>query len=81
MAIFFVLLCIVGILILPYWLIRSNPFPKPSGEWQVGTSNINWNSANRAGIIAKVWYPTNATTGIKSQYIDNIGRTDRKSVV
>ena len=75
MVIFFVLICIVGIVLLPYWLIRSNPFPQPSGKWQVGTSNINWNSANHAGIIAKVWYPTNAATGTKSQYIDNIGRT------
>jgi predicted dienelactone hydrolase len=75
MAIFFVLICIVGIIILPYWIIPANPFPKPLGEWQVGTSDLIWDSLSHTGIIAKIWYPTNATAGIQSPYIDNIGRT------
>ena len=80
MVIFFVLICIVGIVLLPYWLIPAKPFPQPSGKWQVGTSNINWNSANHAGIIAKVWYPTNATTGIKSHYSAGALLTDGTQV-
>ena len=71
MAVFFVLICIVGIIALAYWIIPANPFPKPSGEWQVGTSDLIWDSSIHTGIIAKVWYPTNVTNGIQSPYIDN----------
>ena len=74
MAIFFII-CIVGIIVLPYWIIPANPFPKPSGKWNVGTSNLIWDSLSNTGIIAKIWYPTNVTTGTQSPYIDNIGRT------
>jgi Platelet-activating factor acetylhydrolase, isoform II len=75
MLIFLIIVCIVGVLIFPYWLIPANPFPQPSGRWKVGTSELTWDSADRIGIIAKIWYPTNATTGINTPYIDNIDRT------
>jgi hypothetical protein len=75
MAIFFIIVCIGGIFLLPYWIIPANPFPKTSGKWQVGTSDLIWNSSSHNGIIAKIWYPTNAKTGIQSHYIDNIGQT------
>ncbi|WP_310429293.1 hypothetical protein [Chamaesiphon sp. VAR_48_metabat_135_sub] len=75
MAIFFIIVCIVGVIFLPYWIIPANPFPKPSGEWSVGTSDLIWDSSNHTGIIAKIWYPINATTGVQSPYIDNIDRT------
>ncbi len=75
MVMFFILVCVIGILILPYWIIPANPFPQPSGQWQVGTSNLIWDVPNQPGRIAKMWYPTNAKKGIYSPYIDNIERT------
>ena len=74
MAIFFVLICIVGIILLPYWIIPANPFPKPSGKWNVGTSNLIWDSYNQSGIIAKVWYPTDIENVTHSPYLDKLGK-------
>ena len=70
-------IALTGILIfsLPYWLIVANPFPPPSGKWQIGTSDLIWDRPNLSGIIAKVWYPTDLKNGIDSPYIDNIDRT------
>lgn len=81
MTIFFVLICIVVVIILPYWIIPANPFPQPSGQWQVGTSALTWNSPNYAGIIAKVWYPTDVTTGISSPYIDKLGHNFSSNLI
>jgi cephalosporin-C deacetylase-like acetyl esterase len=76
MLIFFLLVCtLLSIFLLPFWLLCSHPFPPPSGQWRVGTTELTWNSANDIGIIAKIWYPTKVSTGIPSSYIDNIGRT------
>jgi pimeloyl-ACP methyl ester carboxylesterase len=74
MLIFFLIVCAIGIFILPYWLIPSNPFPQPSGQWQVGVSDFIWDAPDRTGIIAKIWYPTNDKQGICSPYIDKIDR-------
>lgn len=60
-----ILVCAIGIVLLPYWLIKTNPFPQPSGQWQVGVSDFIWDAPDRTGIIAKVWYPiasSNTTT-------------------
>jgi dienelactone hydrolase len=81
MIIFFILICIVGIIILPYWIIPANPFPKPSGEWQVGTSNLSWDSANQSGIIAKVWYPTEIENVTPSPYLDKLGQNFSSNIV
>jgi Platelet-activating factor acetylhydrolase, isoform II len=70
-------LCIAGILgivILPFWLIPAHPFPQPSGKWRVGIQELTWDSSSHQGIIAKVWYPTHAAEA-ESPYIDNIERT------
>jgi Platelet-activating factor acetylhydrolase, isoform II len=78
MLIFFILICIVAIAIfaLPYVLIPRNRLPQPSGQWQVGTSEIVWKSPDypQVGIIAKVWYPTAEKSGINSPYIHKLGR-------
>ncbi len=81
MTIFFVLTCIGGIILLPYWLIVANPFPKPSGEWQVGTSDLVWDSPLHSGIIAKVWYPTDIVNVNPSHLIDPIGKTFSTNMV
>jgi dienelactone hydrolase len=74
--IFLLLACfIVGIFLLPYWLISANPFPKPSGQWQVGTSNLIWNLPSHSGIIAKIWYPSSTQQQHHSPYIDDLDRT------
>ena len=75
MAILFLLICAIGIILLPYWLIRARPFPQPSGQWQVGVADLIWNAPEHQGIIAKVWYPTTDRDGICSPYIDRIDRT------
>jgi Platelet-activating factor acetylhydrolase, isoform II len=67
----FIFIFIVGIVLLPFWLIPTNPFPSPSGQWRVGTAEITWDSSSHIGIIAKVWYPTNFTTGVNSPYVDS----------
>jgi dienelactone hydrolase len=74
--VFLLLACfIVGIFLLPYWLISANPFPTPSGQWQVGTSNFIWNLPSHSGIIAKIWYPSSIKQHIRSPYIDDLDRT------
>ncbi len=74
--IFLLLFCfIVVIFLLPYWLISANPFPTPSGQWKVGTSNLTWNLPSHSGIIAKIWYPSSIKQNIHSPYIDYLDRT------
>lgn len=76
MLIFLILICIlaIAIFILPYLLIPQNTLPQPSGKWQVGASEIVWESPDypQVGIIAKVWYPTDEKVGVKSPYLSNI---------
>jgi dienelactone hydrolase len=69
------LFLIILLLFLPYGLISSNPFPPPSGQWKVGTSNLIWNLPSYSGIIAKVWYPSIENKNSYSPYIDDIDRT------
>jgi hypothetical protein len=69
-----IFVCAIALFLFPFWLIPANPFPQPSGQWRVGTTELTWDSAHYAGVIAKVWYPTNDVAG-NSPYIDNIGRT------
>ena len=75
MTILLLAICAIGILLLPYWLIRDRPFPQPSGQWQVGVADLIWDAPEHQGIIAKVWYPTTDRQGIHSPYIDRIDRT------
>ena len=75
MTILFIIICPIGILLLPYWLIRARPFPQPSGQWKVGVADLIWDAPERQGIIAKIWYPTTDRDGISSPYIDRIERT------
>lgn len=69
---------IIGIFLFP-WLISAKPFPQPTGQWQVGTSELLWNrggiSPSDPAIISKVWYPTNNQNGINSPYLERMGRT------
>jgi dienelactone hydrolase len=81
MAIFFILICVIGIFILPYWIISANPFPQPSGEWNVGTSNLIWDSSNHSGIIAKVWYPTDVGSVTPSPYLDKLGHNFSSNII
>jgi dienelactone hydrolase len=74
MLIFIFITCIIGIVSLSFWLIPAHPFPSPSGKWRVGTTEMTWDSPSHIGIIAKIWYPTNATTGINNPYVDHIDR-------
>jgi Platelet-activating factor acetylhydrolase, isoform II len=78
MLVFSILICIVAIAIfaLPYLLIPKNILRQPSGQWQVGTSEIVWKSPDypQTGIIANVWYPTAEKSGINSPYIHKLGR-------
>ena len=80
MAIFFII-CIVGIIVLPYWIIPANPFSKPSGKWNVGTSNLIWDSSDRSGVIAKVWYPTDIKNITPSPYLDKLGGNFSSNIV
>jgi dienelactone hydrolase len=66
---------IVVIFLLPYGLISANPFPTPSGQWKVGTSDFIWNLPSHSGIIAKIWYPSNTKQNSYSPYIDCLDRT------
>jgi dienelactone hydrolase len=69
----FIVICAIGIFILPYLLISAHPFPQPSGQWQIGTANLSWETPARSGIIAKVWYPADKIKDrILAPYIDNI---------
>ncbi len=81
MTIFLIIICIVGIILLPSWIIPANPFPQPSGEWSVGTSNLIWDSSNQSGIIAKVWYPTDIENVMPSPYLDKLGKTFSSNIV
>jgi dienelactone hydrolase len=74
--IFLLLFCIsVVVFLLPYGLISANPFPTPSGQYKVGTSNFIWNLPSHSGIIAKIWYPSSTKQDVHSPYIDYLGRT------
>jgi dienelactone hydrolase len=74
--IFLLLACFIAVVfLLPYWLIPANPFPTPSGQWKVGTSNFIWNLPSHAGIIAKIWYPSSTKQNSHSPYIDYLDRT------
>jgi predicted dienelactone hydrolase len=76
LIIFLLLACIsVVVFLLPYGLISDNPFPTPSGQWKVGTSNFIWNLPSHSGIIAKIWYPSSAKQDVRSPYIDYLDRT------
>ena len=74
-AMFFVLTFLIAVILLPYWLISSDPFPEPSGLWKVSTSNLLWNIPSHSGIIAKVWYPSSTQEIGCSPYIDNTAQT------
>jgi Platelet-activating factor acetylhydrolase, isoform II len=74
MLIFIFIAGVIGIISLTFWLIPTNPFPSPSGQWRVGTTEMTWDSSSHIGIIAKIWYPTDATTGINSPYVDRVDR-------
>jgi Platelet-activating factor acetylhydrolase, isoform II len=78
MLIFFILICVIAIAIfaLPYVLIPKNVLPQPSGQWQVGTSEIAWKSPDypQTRIIANVWYPTAEKSGINSPYLHQLGQ-------
>jgi dienelactone hydrolase len=65
---------ITVLLTLPYWIISAAPFPRPTGQWQVGTSDLIWDTLDQEGLIAKVWYPTDIKNGIRSPYLDRMGK-------
>lgn len=73
MVMLIISICIIGVFVLPYWLIPTRPFSQPSGQWQVGVSDLIWDTPSQSGIIAKVWYPTNRDRVIYSPYIGKIG--------
>lgn len=74
--IFLLFACFIGLVfLLPYGLISANPFPEPSGRWQVGTSNLIWHLPGYSGIIAKIWYPSSTEEKNYSPYIDYLDRT------
>jgi Platelet-activating factor acetylhydrolase, isoform II len=78
MWIILIFICVgmIAIFALPYVLITRTEFPQPSGKWQVGTTDITWNTPDlsQTDIIAKVWYPTNDRSASSSPYLDRIGR-------
>jgi hypothetical protein len=73
MLILSIVVAILGILALIYWLIPTHPFPQPSGKWQVGVSELAWDTPSHLGIIAKVWYPTDRDRVTYSAYLGKIG--------
>jgi Platelet-activating factor acetylhydrolase, isoform II len=77
----FIIVVILGLIILPYWLIPAHPFPQPSGQWQVGKSDLIWDAPSQSGIIAKVWYPTDLDLVTDSPYLGKIGKTFSKNLV
>ena len=81
MLIFLIIIVILGIIALPYWLIPTHPFPQPSGQWQVGKSDLIWDAPSQSGIIAKVWYPTDRDLVTDSPYLGKIGKTFSKNLV
>jgi predicted dienelactone hydrolase len=66
----------IAVVALPYVLIARTELPQPSGKWRVGTQNLTWDAPDlsHAGIIAKVWYPTDDRSHKSSPYIDRLGR-------
>ncbi len=66
---------IVVVFLLPYGLISAHPFPKPSGQWKVGTSDFIWHLPKHSGIIAKIWYPSSSKQDGHGSYIDYLDRT------
>jgi dienelactone hydrolase len=78
MWIILILIClgVIAIFALPYVLIARTELPQPSGIYQVGTTDITWDTPDRSqtGIIVKVWYPTNDKFGKNSSYIDRLGK-------
>jgi dienelactone hydrolase len=81
MLIFSIAIVILGIIILSYWLIPTHPFPQPSGQWQVGKSDLIWDTPSQSGIIAKVWYPTDRDRATDSLYLGKIGKKITKNLV
>jgi Platelet-activating factor acetylhydrolase, isoform II len=72
----------IAIFALPHLIFSKNKLPQPSGKWQVGTTDIDWDAPNYpSGIIAKVWYPTEEKSGINSPYIDRIDRRFADGIV
>jgi dienelactone hydrolase len=73
----------IAIFALPYILIPTNTLPQPSGKWQVGTTDMIWDTPNysQTRIVAKVWYPTDEISGINSPYIDKIDRMFTDGIV
>jgi dienelactone hydrolase len=69
---------IIGLVFFP-WLISAKPFPQPTGQWRVGSSELLWNrdgiSPSDPAVISKVWYPTDSQNGINSPYLERMGRT------
>ncbi|MEM8673225.1 MAG: hypothetical protein AAGF83_05060 [Cyanobacteria bacterium P01_G01_bin.67] len=75
-TIFLLFTCFIGLFfLLPYGLISANPFPKPSGNWKVSTSDLIWHLPSHPGIIAKIWYPSSTEQESHSPYIDYLDRT------
>jgi dienelactone hydrolase len=72
------LISVIGLVFFP-WLISAKPFPQPTGQWQVGISELLWNrggiSPSDPALIAKVWYPTDNQNGMNSPYLERMGRT------
>jgi hypothetical protein len=81
MLIFLVIVVILGIIALLDWLIPTHPFPQPSGEWQVGISELIWDAPSQSGIIAKVWYPTDRDRVTYSSYLGKIGGNFSANIV
>jgi hypothetical protein len=81
MLIFLIIIVILGIIALPYWLIPTHPFPQPSGQWQVGKSDLIWDTPSQSGIISKIWYPTDINLVTDSSYLGKIGKTFSKNLV
>jgi hypothetical protein len=81
MLILSIIIGIIGIIGLPYWLISTHPFPQPSGQWQVGLSELIWDTPDRSGILAKVWYPTDRDRITDRPYLGKIGKSFSTNLV
>jgi hypothetical protein len=70
----FICACTIAIFALPYLPIARTKLPQPSGKWQVGTTDITWDTPDRShtDIIAKLWYPTDDRSGQNSPYIGKL---------
>ena len=73
----------IAIFTLPYLLFSIGELPQGSGTWQIGTTNITWDTPDRSrtGIIAKIWYPTDDRSNSNSPYIGKLGRAFTDSIV